>query len=64
MIILKVADKKTGDTVVLSHEIKNKGKLTEEHHISIHALKSPVESPTLATYILDAGAAKELKAHL
>jgi hypothetical protein len=64
MIILKVTDHKTSDTVVLSHEVKNAGKITEEHHIGFHSLKDPIEGPTLAMYVLSADAARELKAHL
>jgi hypothetical protein len=64
MLLIKVTDHPTADEVVLTHEVKNEGKMTEEHHIRIHPVKGNVEGRPIAHYVLDKAAAAELKRHL
>lgn len=66
MLLIEGTNSTTGTEVDIYHEIKNEGKLTEEHHISVFT-KGTGRSPAgkiLAHYVISKDAAAELKAHL
>jgi hypothetical protein len=66
MLLIYATDSGTGKQVDVYHEVKNAGKMTEEHHISIFT-KGRLGAPAgrlLAHYVLDGKAARELKEHI
>ena len=64
MLLIKITDQETLDEVALVHEVKNEGKVTEEHHIRIHSVKGNVEGKPLHHYVMGKSEAAELKRHL
>jgi hypothetical protein len=66
MLLIHATDTNTGKVVDVYHEVKNAGKVTEEHHFSIFT-KGRMGAPAgrlVYHFVTDANAAKELKAHL
>lgn len=66
MLLIEAVNTATGLEVDIYHEVKNAGKLTEEHHVSIFT-KGTSRAPAgkiLAHYVFGSEAARELKAHL
>jgi hypothetical protein len=64
MLLIKVTDHFTSEIVVMTHEVKNEGKVTEEHHIRIHPEKGEVDGKPIEHYVLGKEEALELKRHL
>jgi hypothetical protein len=66
MLLIEATNTTTNLPVDMYHEVRNEGKMTEEHHFSFFA-KSTQRSPSgklISHYVLDAQAAAELKRHL
>lgn len=65
MLLIEATDKSTNKTVKITHEIRSHP-VHPEHFIRVHAsdITNPLGGKLLATYVLSAEAARELKAHL
>jgi hypothetical protein len=67
MLLISAAYRSSTKTIRITHEVVNSGKATEEHIIRLYeqpADGTSLAGAPLASYVLNANAARELKAHL
>lgn len=60
MIVIKATDQASLSEITFEHEVKNKGKVTEEHHFYIRRQ----EDGRVYHFTMGSAEAKELKAHI
>jgi hypothetical protein len=68
MILIQATDEATSETVYVTHESKNVGKVTEEHTFHVYPasahLPGAIGDKALFRFIIGGEQARELKSHL
>jgi hypothetical protein len=64
MLIIRATDEGNSDDLLIVHEVKNVGKLTEEHHFYVYTKGSNIDGPPMFAFVIDKEQAVELKAHI
>jgi hypothetical protein len=64
MLLIDATDMSDNGGLVIVHEVKNQGKITEEHHFLAYTKSGSIHGKPLFAFATGADQAKELKAHL
>jgi hypothetical protein len=64
MLLINATDASSNETLLLVHEVKNQGKITEEHYFYAYPQGSSIHGKPLFAFVTGPDQAKELKSHL